>query len=100
MGSFGRHLRGGGGHRRDANEPEIIERFEQFQCIVKQISAKDVPDLLIYPRRARAKHWRPVEVKMPGERLRAGQQDLYDVAPFDVVESLKDVDELCMYWMR
>lgn len=95
----GRHLRGGGGHKRDANEPECIRMFEDLQCVVKQISAKDVPDLLVYPKTARAKHWRPVEVKMPGEALRPGQEALCDVAPFDVVDGVDAVMHLVHKWM-
>ena len=34
--------------RRDVNEPQIIQQFRDLGCVVEQLSAKGVPDLMVH----------------------------------------------------
>jgi len=61
-------------HRRDANEPLIVEYLEKAGCMVDRINGKDIPDLLcLHPN---GKFFL-VEVKTPAGKLKPGQRDWF-----------------------
>lgn len=72
--------------RRDAREGEIIDALQAIGVVVRRVSSPGIPDLLTWRRGG----WLPVEVKSPGEPLTPAQQELYDVAPFPVVETVAE----------
>lgn len=55
--------------RRDAREPEVIAAFKTVSAVVRQLSGKGVPDLLVGYQR----QWFLVEVKAPGRGTTAAQ---------------------------
>jgi len=77
--------------RRDANEAGIIRALRIAGALVWQISAKDVPDLLVGFRG----RWHLLEVKRPGEDLSPGQREFFlaceqATLPVQVVYSSED----------
>ena len=77
-------MRVGQARKRDANEPHIVEALESIGIVVRKISGEGVPDLLCWSRgRCLA-----VEVKMPGGTLTPAQLELYQQAPFPIVEDV------------
>ncbi len=61
--------KGAGGKRRDSNERPIIDALEAVGATVQQLSAPDVPDLLVAYRGANYL----LEVKTPKGKLEPGQ---------------------------
>ena len=82
--------RGGGGRRRDGNEPDVVDAFNALGWVVFRIGATGLPDLLV----TRRGIWKPVEVKQPGKSLTPEQEATRRIAYFDVVEGAADVHGL------
>ncbi len=64
-----------GGGKRDAAERPIIEALVGMGCLVRQLSGKGNPDLLVL-RRHPTRLWVPLEVKSDGGTLTKNQQDI------------------------
>lgn len=81
--------------RRDENEPLLVEFLRRSGCIVRLLSAPDLPDLLVgYQGR-----WVLLEVKMPDGRLKPGQELFLNACqvmglPAEVVRSVEDCRNL------
>lgn len=81
--------RGGGGRKRDANEPDIRKALAACGRKTFQISGTGLPDLLIWsPAPFVAVHgfWLPAEVKVEGGDFTEHQDD----ARFPVLRSIED----------
>jgi len=65
--------------KRDGNERSIIDRFEKYGCVVRQLSDKGLLDLLVCTSDGGRTFL--VEVKMPGKELNEDQQKFWDMWP-------------------
>ena len=66
--------RGGGGRRRDKNEPDIVKALRQVGCAVWQIGGTGLPDLLV--RVPGSGRWVPLEVKSADGDLTEAQRGI------------------------
>jgi len=84
----------------DANQPEIIEAFEDNGCAVKSTAGlgDGFPDLVVFD----GKQHHLVEVKMPKGKLRKSQITLIDVwaGPVHIVRSPIEVLALVQAWRK
>jgi hypothetical protein len=62
--------------RRDINEPQIMNTLRELGCVVYQLSAKGMPDLLV----GYLKRWHLCEVKRDAEMLNPDQALWHDAA--------------------
>jgi hypothetical protein len=88
---------GGGGKRRDRNEPEVIQAFRIAGCSVWQLSGRDIPDLLV----GLQGHAYPVEVKDRLGKVTPGQLKAFRLwrgSPVEVVRSAAEAHSLAEAW--
>jgi Holliday junction resolvase len=80
------YRRGGGGKRRDANEPDIIDALRSHGCYVRQVGGAGLPDLIVY--RPQTDRWFVGEVKTRTGELSKTQEA--EAAPWPVWRSVRD----------
>ncbi len=83
--------RGGGGKRRDATEPAIVEALRRCGCFVVRIGGDGAPDLLV---RWGEALWLPMEVKSATGKVREAQAD----AKYPIVRSVDEALALIFQW--
>jgi hypothetical protein len=62
---------GGGGKRRDASEPAIIDALRKCGAFVRQVHGDGAPDLIVYFKGM----WLPMECKSDKGRVSAAQAE-------------------------
>jgi hypothetical protein len=81
------YRRGGGGKRRDALEPCVIEALEEVGVTCLQLHGRGNPDLLTWSRGV----WLPLEVKSgKAGTLTEAQEQSQQKAPYPIVRSVAE----------
>ncbi len=71
--------------RKDQTQAAIVQALRSIGVVVLILNQEGIPDLLTYHRGV----WLPIEVKNgPRGHLTQAQNDLWDVAPFQIVSSV------------